>query len=185
MKYFYDFEFFEDTMEIISIGIVCEDGRDLYIINANAPWHAILKHEWLAKNVVPHLPMVQGRAGVVTADPNNVDVMAYGEMAEWVKHFFLAPNEPIELWGYYAAYDHVLLTKLLGGMNKQPKAFPWMTMDVQQLAVDFGMEHALPSTLDGTYTHRAIDDARWTKKAYECLIAADADIDLWVKREYL
>ena len=55
MRYFYDTEFLEDgrTIDLISIGIVAEDGRELYLVNANAPWSRIRRHDWLMDNVVP------------------------------------------------------------------------------------------------------------------------------------
>lgn len=58
--YCYDTEFLEDgtTIELISIGIVGDDGREYYAVNADAPIERIKKeHEWLIRNVLPHLPI--------------------------------------------------------------------------------------------------------------------------------
>lgn len=56
--YCYDTEFLEDghTIDLISIGIVCEDGREYYAINSDADWDRIRKDDWLMENVVAHLP---------------------------------------------------------------------------------------------------------------------------------
>ena len=44
MRYFYDTEFLEDgeTIDLISIGIVAEDGREYYAVNLNADWPDML-----------------------------------------------------------------------------------------------------------------------------------------------
>lgn len=58
--YCYDTEFLEDgtTIELISIGIVCEDGREYYAVTSEAPIGRIKKeHPWLIRNVLPHLPI--------------------------------------------------------------------------------------------------------------------------------
>ena len=60
MKYFLDTEFNEevDPIEMISIGVVAEDGREFYAINSeyrtnSTRWETC--HEWVRKNVKPHL----------------------------------------------------------------------------------------------------------------------------------
>lgn len=55
MKYFYDTEFAEDgrTIELISIGIVCEDGRELYLQSSEI--HHDHVSLWVEEHVYPHL----------------------------------------------------------------------------------------------------------------------------------
>ncbi|TWH05595.1 uncharacterized protein DUF5051, partial [Rhodococcus rhodochrous J45] len=55
MKYFYDTEFLENgsTIDLISIGIVAEDGREYYAVNSDMDHDRIAHDEWLCKNVVP------------------------------------------------------------------------------------------------------------------------------------
>ncbi len=57
MKIYFDAEFLEDgkTIDLISIGMVREDGEELYCINKDCDWKRIYNDEWLYKNVVPHL----------------------------------------------------------------------------------------------------------------------------------
>ena len=59
MKYFYDTEFLEDgkTIDLISIGIVAEDGCEYYAVNVDADWERIFGNTWLMRNVWPHLPV--------------------------------------------------------------------------------------------------------------------------------
>jgi hypothetical protein len=55
MKYFLDTEFIEKpcTIELISIGIVSEDGRELYLESSDVDLTDV--DPWLKENVIPHL----------------------------------------------------------------------------------------------------------------------------------
>jgi hypothetical protein len=55
MKYFYDTEFIEDgkTIELLSIGIVSEDGRKLYCESNEADLSKA--DDWVKKNVISTL----------------------------------------------------------------------------------------------------------------------------------
>jgi hypothetical protein len=56
MRFWFDTEFYEDgkTIELISIGVVSQDGREYY---AETPGSDRLAHQhpWLRENVWPHL----------------------------------------------------------------------------------------------------------------------------------
>lgn len=164
MKYFYDTEFYEDGKQIhlISIGIVAADGRELYAENADFDWDIVPDDHWIQTNVRPHL---QGIAAQYTRK----------EIAEHVKNFIC--NNPDDwtnnkLYGYYVAYDHVVLAQLFGRMVDMPNGMPWWSADLKQM-----IEHDphrlanLANTVkqDGTQ-HHALEDARWNKKLYEAII---------------
>ena len=55
-KYFLDTEFIEDgkTIDLISIGIVCEDGREFYAINRDCDLSKA--SQWVKDNVISKLP---------------------------------------------------------------------------------------------------------------------------------
>lgn len=55
MRFFIDAEFIEDgrTIDLISIGIVREDGREFYAINDDCDWDKA--SDWVRENVL--LPM--------------------------------------------------------------------------------------------------------------------------------
>jgi hypothetical protein len=57
VKYFFDTEFIEDgrTIELLSIGMVAEDGRELYRENSEAP--ISLANDFVKEHVFPHLTM--------------------------------------------------------------------------------------------------------------------------------
>ena len=50
MKYFYDTEFIEDgsTIELVSIGIVAEDGREYYAVSRD--FDATRASDWVVRN---------------------------------------------------------------------------------------------------------------------------------------
>ncbi|WP_190824692.1 3'-5' exoribonuclease domain-containing protein [Saccharopolyspora pogona] len=172
MRHWYDTEFIEDgrTIDLISIGIVAEDGREYYAVVEDAPWRRIKKHAWLMANVVPHLPQghgdrrhsIPGRLPIDFADPL---VKHRKRIAEEVRDFLLRDGKP-ELWADYGAYDHVVLCQLWGTMMDLPIGIPMHTMDVQQEAVRLGVTE-FPEQ-DGA-EHNALADARHTRVKWQHL----------------
>ena len=62
------------------------------------------------------------------------------------------PDEQIELWAWYAAYDHVVLAQLWGAMPALPREIPRFTKDLRQLWDDVGRP---PLPRDGRPARRA------------------------------
>lgn len=169
MKYFYDTEFLEDgkTIDLISIGIVAEDGREYYAVNANLPVRRIRKHEWLMENVVPHLPHGSGdwrnhmpKSWLI--DYHDRRVKPKDQIRDEVRAFLLASTPP-ELWAWYCAYDHVVLAQLFGPMIDLPDGIPMYTHDLRAL-IDYLPDDTLPKQAGGV--HDALEDARWAKLAH-------------------
>jgi hypothetical protein len=172
MRIFYDTEFLEDgrTIELISIGMVADDDRELYLVNRDAPWDRIRDQPWLMANVVPHLPGAptpsdssahDSSAGRTTTGGSLVDlgdpiVKSLKVIAERVLAFVEATPQP-QLWAWYAAYDHVALCQLFGRMIDLPDAVPTWTNDVQQVVAAAGEP---PLTTQSSGTHHALADAR-------------------------
>ena len=54
MRIFYDTEFLEDgkTIELISIGLIREDGKELYLINKEMEIDRIFRDDWVRENVL-------------------------------------------------------------------------------------------------------------------------------------
>lgn len=155
MRYWYDTEFYEDGKEIhlISFGIVAEDGRELYLENADFNWGIVPDDHWLWANVYPHLTHER---------------TLKNDMANQIRRFITMDGTEFDnqIWGYYPSYDHVCLAQLFGRMVNMPDGIPWFTMCVKQLAVSMGVT-TLP-TQDDVH-HHALADARWTKKAHDYL----------------
>lgn len=182
--YCYDTEFLEDgsTIELISIGIVCEDGREYYAVNADMDHDRIKADDWLCQNVIKHLPgcadirrYTSGTGWLYSLDLTSTLVKPKWVIANEVREFLLASvvpampsgmddidDEPAygfpELWAYYAAYDHVALAQLWGKMINLPKGIPMWTHDLMQL-VD-GIPGFKTPGQDGN-EHNALADARW------------------------
>src|SRR4051812_26869590 len=104
--YCYDTEFLEDgkTIELISIGIVCEDGREYYAVNSDMPTSRVFADDWLRKNVWTQLPIVwNGLRPTGALDLQSPVVKPKSVIASEVGEFLLAGGKP-ELWAYYSAY---------------------------------------------------------------------------------
>ncbi len=174
MKYFYDTEFHEDgsTIDLISIGIVAEDGREYYAVNSDMDRDRIAKNDWLCQNVVPHLPINGGKPTrgfgsnqwSWSLNKRSVLVKPKWVIANEVREFLLGhPNEP-ELWADFGAYDHVALAQLWGPMIMLPKGLPMYTREFQQRLDDLGRPE-LPEQVSGE--HNALDDARHLKNCFD------------------
>jgi hypothetical protein len=66
------------------------------------------------------------------------------------------PDDQIELWAWYAAYDHVALAQLWGPMTALPREIPRFTKDLRQLWDDRGR----PVLPEMSGRHDALVDAR-------------------------
>ncbi|AYN57938.1 Rnase H [Arthrobacter phage Faja] len=169
MKYFYDTEFHEDgrTIDVISIGIIAEDGREYYAVNRDADWNRIGAHPWLMANVVPHLPPMR-------------DWKSKQQIRDEVTEFLLVDGElDPELWAWFSAYDHVVLAQLFGTMLDLPPGIPMYTNDVRSL-VDWTGVHELPKQAGAA--HDALDDARHVKQMYDHIIGSMAASEFYGRR---
>jgi hypothetical protein len=169
MRIFYDTEFLEDghTIELISIGVVTEDGREYYAVNRHMPKRRIRKHEWLMANVVPGLPKPHGDWNLHMPrtwlfNYRDPAVKPVAQIADEVRDFILGtdPNElpHVELWAWYGAYDHVALAQLWGPMINLPEGIPMWTNDLRQEAERLGVAKSMPEQPVGV--HNALADAR-------------------------
>ena len=162
----YDTEFLEDgkTIELISIGMVREDGAEYYAVAEDAPWDRILQHQWLCENVLPSLPGV-GAGWYWHIDTTHKAVKPKAKIAEEVAAFLLEKGKP-ELWAWYGAYDHVALCQLWGRMIDLPEGVPMWTNDIRQEAHRLGNPR-LPEQPAGA--HNALMDARHNRVRRACL----------------
>lgn len=176
MRLFYDTEFLEDgkTIELISIGMVAADGREYYAVSSDLPVARILRHRWLKANVWPHLPLrgykpspqmnaAQVSDGVL--DMRDTRVKPKWVIANEVREFIQATPD-VEMWAFYAAYDHVVLCQLWGAMVDLPDGVPMYTHDLKQECDRLG-NPPLPEQADRH--HNALADARHVKVMAEAL----------------
>jgi hypothetical protein len=173
VRYFFDTEFIEDgkTIDLLSIGIVAEDCRELYLCNQDAKLDRA--SEWVIWNVYPHLSVKHAVRWYWTTPHIDVDnrptpssvVVPHYEIRDRVRSFL---GEKPEIWGYFADYDWVVFCQLFGCMIDLPKGWPMYCRDVKQLCDSIG-NPKLPE--QSSTEHHALNDARWTKQAYEFLMA--------------
>lgn len=203
MKIVYDTEFLEDgnTIELISIGLVAEDGREMYRINSEAPWKRIRHSSWLMDNVVCHLPQLKIETSsnesfqIWMLDMLEESVRPKAEIAADVEQFILGgwtyplpdlPMDPMtvgnpQLWADYSAYDHVALCQLWGPMMDLPTGIPKRTNDIVQYAESLGIaESEFP--LQTEPIHHALEDAKHNMRVLRYL--AKRDMDGEVRRPY-
>lgn len=177
MRYYYDTEFIEDgkTIDLISIGIVAEDGREYYAISTE--FNAKKASQWVKDNVLIHLPPKNWND--LTSPNQREQSIRYYKNRKQIKQEilnFIGDDKP-EFWAYYADYDHVALCQLFGTMMDLPKGWPMYTRDIKQLCDLLG-NPKLPE--QGKGEHNALDDAKWNKKAYEFLIDYANDLPIGV-----
>lgn len=157
MRYWYDTEFIESgyaPIHLLSIGIVAEDGREYYAAVRGAPLASA--GDWVKANVIPYL---------------GGPVKARREIAQDIYRFCSADGRPPELWGYFPHYDHVIFCQLFGTMMDLPPGWPQLTLDVMQEYIRAGRRDLPEHT---GQEHNALDDARWTRAAWERIAAVPA-----------
>ncbi len=174
-RFFYDTEFIEDghTIDLISIGIVTEDGREYYAVNRDSPWKRIAKRPWLVENVVRSLPRIHGdrrlhvgRRNPLALDFSDPTIRPYDQIANEVESFLLIGGGVPELWADCGAYDHVVLMWLWGDMSCKPEVLPCYTNDIQQEISRSGNPD-LPK--QDTGAHNALADARHLRTCWQAL----------------
>lgn len=172
MKYFIDTEFIEGfkkpikwlptiknfnkpyhSIQLVSIGIVAEDGREYYAIsNEFDPRDA---DDWVVENVL--IPIytecvsgdMRNYAGFSTKNNRGVTWgrgKSNKQIAEEIKDFCHHWNDldslviptsnraiTIDFYAYYADYDWVVFCSLFGRMIDLPKGFPMYCRDLKQI----------------------------------------------------
>lgn len=155
MKIWFDTEFIEDgkTIDLLSIGMVREDGATLYIENSECDQSKA--SDWVKANVLPSL------IGPSAAVPR-------WRIAQCVQEF--SGSRP-EFWAYYADYDWVALCQLYGTMMDLPKGWPMFCLDIKQMAHVLG-NPKLPEQEAGH--HNALADAQWNRHVWGFLRGLEA-----------
>lgn len=127
-------------IDLISIGIVGEDGSEYYAISTD--FNPKYANDWVKRNVLSKLPARY--VDFHTGSPNERRRAAFWKSNKEIKKDLLnlfrcgyedgmvvAPPG-IEVYGYYADYDWVLLASLFGTMMDLPKGFPMYCRDLKQ-----------------------------------------------------
>ena len=145
-RFFYDCEFIEDgrTIDLVSIGVVDETGREFYAVSTEFdPGKAIT---WVRRNVLDKLP-----------PPSDPAWRPLEQIRTALLAYLTEPGETVELWAWMAAYDHVALGQLWGDMRALPRAIPRFTHELRQRWEDAGSPPLPAAPSD---QHDALADAR-------------------------
>lgn len=152
MKYFLETEFIEYpcTIDLMSIGLVSEDGREYYAINRECDF------DRAEAGVKEHL--------IGHADP--ADFKTKAQIRDDILAFVREPNP--EFWGYYADYHWVVFCWLFGPRLESPKRWPLYCRDIKQWCDMLGDPDVYQQ---GRREHHALADARWNRRVYDFLVS--------------
>lgn len=148
-RYYLDTEFHEGhgELELISIALVCDDGREFYATSSTFETRRL--DPWVVEHVLPHLPPKHHRK---TPEQIAIELRAF------------VTGTP-EIWAWFASHDWVLFCWALGGrMIDTPKGWPQAPMDLRQAIIERGIRRdSLPPQIGKE--HDALEDARWLRDA--------------------
>lgn len=204
MKYFLDTEFIESskklnsdksgqfkpqivsvpTIDLISIGIVCEDGREYYAVHSECDCK--YASPWVKENVLKNIPQYNKAYDDLRGD--NSYKKTISEIREEILFFTgqgdVVPQKP-EFWGYYCDYDWVVFCQLFGRMTDLPKNYPMYCKDLKQEVDRFAeirakrLSLSVESVLEfmkkeahypkNPNEHNALADAKWNYELYKYL----------------
>jgi hypothetical protein len=182
MRYWLDTEFIEDgkTIDLISIGIVAEDGREYYAASTDCDLSKA--GDWVRENVLFPMGCVESPGRNLVLRPVDPTVWKNRQRIKEDLLLFFAGGvvdpkadqslnwdeavKDLEIWAYYADYDWVAFCQLFGTMMDLPKGFPMYCRDIKQECDRLG-NPKLPEQSKGE--HNALADARWNKEAWEFL----------------
>jgi hypothetical protein len=150
MKYWIDTEFIARPfmIDLISIGLVAENGREFYAESNETDW--LKASPWTLANVRPQL---DGKG------------MSLEDISYALRNFADGDEHPV-FWGYFPAFDWVAFVGLFGALEELPFHFPQLCLDIKQWAIELG-DPELPHQTESR--HHALADARWTKEAWAFL----------------
>lgn len=229
MKYFIDFEFIEGFrrhrrfgllpgrdvhfIDMISVGIVCEDGREYYAVSSEYNYSDA--DDWVKENVI-----VPAYKYSVSGDQRNhisaynfhktrgksISVIA-GEVIRFctvkvINHpEILGLHKPVnvsppQFYGYYADYDWVVFCSMFGRMINLPPGFPMYCRDLKQ-SLDEYLERkglyingiAVPDfDIKGKLSFiKSLSDMAFPKEKCEHLAICDArfnrDLYYWLEKQ--
>jgi hypothetical protein len=157
MKYFIDTEFIDDgkTIDLVSIGIVTENG-DTYYAESNE-YDASKADDWVVENVLTKL--------VGNPKPN---IQIGSEIIDFVEE--TCNHENIELYGWFSAWDFLLLIRLVSTTGKlldTPPSWPQRCTDLAQSLQDNPFVNNMPAKPENA--HNALDDAQWNKQVWSAI----------------
>lgn len=179
MKYYLDTEFIEypNTIQLISIGIKAEDGREYYAVSSEYDFDKASK--WVIDNVVIPIFNEQDKKKMKSIGVDITNFHKYvgqdisqirKDILDFVDFPKYSDGKP-EFWAYYGAYDWVVFCWIFGKMIDLPEGFPMYCSDLKQLSESLGgIEMKDPKG-----EHNALTDAIWNEKFHKKLLKHQND----------
>lgn len=179
MKIFFDTEFQERktrALDFISIGMVREDGQELYGVSHEIEFFKEAGVDWMLVEASAVSPWVNENVGKhILKEYPEYPLVSLHEITEF------CDGSP-EFWADWASYDWVTLCQLFGTMMDLPKGWPMFCHDLQQL-LNGGVIYPDDCTEEGVTwkcqlavkvpqqdpatLHHALHDARHLKAQYD------------------
>ncbi len=153
MRIWFDTEFIDrvTSVHLLSLGAVREDGLTYYAESLDAPLE--LAGDWVQKNVIAKF----------TGPSISSHSIATGFRE------FCGPAP--EFWAYYGTHDWFLILQLYGGFMNLPASWHPLFHDLKT-AMLLRQRRNLP-IMSSHREHHALDDALWTKMAWEYVMSDD------------
>lgn len=183
MKYFIDTEFREipNTIELISIGIVDEDGREYSALSKEFNLYRVWIDDWLRENVLKPIweqyqdfgPFAHGTMADIIEEHGKYRAEMSEEIQKFVREGYIGrEHEWPEFYGYYADYDWVVFCWIFGRMIDLPDGFPMYCRDLKQMMDERGLnkEWTKKNCPQAFGKHVAISDARWNRELYNAIL---------------
>lgn len=162
-KIFFDTEFtgLHQNTTLISIGMVAEDGRELYCELLDYDKKQV--DPWIQENVIRNL-----------LKTNLIDKESLKKAIEG----FIEPYEKVEMWSDCLAYDWVLFNEIWGHAFNIPKKINYIPFDLCTLLklrdIDPDINREEFVGMIGV-KHNALHDAKVIKACYEKAILPEAN----------
>jgi 3'-5' exoribonuclease Rv2179c-like domain len=173
MLFALDTEFMEDgcSIDLISVGVVAEDGREFYkqVVEAD---HS-QSNTFVLHNVLPYLEQcisarskryhwaAMSQQKSWKCDAENCPWLFRAQIAAELKDFV---GESPQFMGYYCAYDWVAVCQMFGTMMALPQDWPKYCREMRQW-LDERYLHAVVQPDD--MPHHALSDAQWIMHTYQ------------------
>lgn len=183
MRYYLDTEFIEGFkkplfgkrrhfIDLISIGIVCEDGREYYAVSNE--FDEDDADEWVKKNVIAKLPTeyVKPRKSEQQIKAELLEFFGYKPEFTDYGSDMITKDKNIEIYAYYADYDWVLFCSIFGRMIDLPNGMPMYCRDLKQLLDERELKKdwTEKNCPQSDNEHDALDDAKWNKRLHDVIM---------------
>ncbi len=172
MRFYLDTEFIDDgkTIDLISIGIVSEDGREFYA--ESTEFDASKADSWVKANVIDALWSRQEDKTKLNRWTRDIGKGGLLTRREIGSELALFCGSAPEFWGEWCAYDWVVVGQLFGKLIDIPDGFPYRCNDVIQFKeqIDPAKYDSWPASKEVEGNHHALSGAFTVKDRYEwCL----------------